>query len=191
MENKEKRLFTAQKIADAIHYTPQSVRNAVRALGIEHVDKDKKKFLYSEEQALAIADYYGKLDLFQKSLKPAVDKDAVIAELKQQLEESTEQLAEKDAEISTLKQQAEQNTADTARLQEIVEKQIETYSAQIASKDRQLENKDKQIEILLEQNKQLTANVSLLNAVDKKEALLTEPAPQTEKKKGLLARLFG
>lgn len=184
MENKEKRLFTAQKIADAIHYTPQSVRNAVRALGIEHIDKDKKKFLYSEEQALAIAEYYGKLDLFQQSLKPAVDKDDVIAGLEERLEESAEQLAGKDAEIELLKQQLEESKAESANFQKIVSKQIDSYSEQLKAKDRQ-------IETLLEQNKQLTANVSLLNAVDKKEALLTEPSPHTPQKKSFWARLFG
>lgn len=184
MENNEKRLFTAQKIADAIHYTPQSVRNAANALGIQHVGKDKKKFLYSEEQAQAIAAHYGKLDLFQKALEPAISKDDVIAELETRLEESKQDIAGKDAEIELLKQQLEESKAESANFQKIVSKQIDSYGEQLKAKDRQ-------IETLLEQNKQLTANVSLLNAADKKEALLTEPSPQTEKKKGLLARLFG
>lgn len=184
MANEEKPLFTAQEIADAIHYTPQSVRNATNALGIQHVAMDKKKFLYSEEQALAIADYYGKKDVFQKGLEPAVDKEAVIVDLKKQLEKAEEQITAKDEEITALKQEMEQRVASNSTLQTIIEKQVETYSTQ-------LENKDKQIETLLEQNKQLTANVSLLNAVDKKEALLAEPKPQEEKKKGFWARLFG
>ena len=191
MANKEKSLFTAQKIAELISYTPQSVRNAANALGIEHVSMDKKRFLYSEEQALAIAEYYGKKDAFQKGLEPVIDKDELIADLETQLEEMKKQLAGKDEEITTLQKKARQNSEDTVRLQGIIERQIETYSTQIENKDRQIENKDKQIETLIEQNKQLTANISLLNAADKKEALLMEPKPQEEKKKGLLARLFG
>lgn len=190
MAKDEKRLFTAQEIAELIGYTPQSVRNAAKALGIEHVAMEKKRFMYSYEQALVIAEHYNKRAMAEKALEPETKKEDACISLESQLADSEQQISIKDNEIENLKRELEKLKAESNKLQETIRKQIDTYSEQLAIKDKQIDDLIRDKEHLREENKALLGNVSLLNAADKKEVLLAEAKPQKEKK-SFWARLLG
>lgn len=96
--------LTTGQIAKTIGYSAQSVRNAVRDLGLEPVSKTGKGSLYSVDQANLISQKFGKGAPFvepEQSDTPD-GNDALIKSQQEQIEALRQQLKEKDRQISSL-----------------------------------------------------------------------------------------
>lgn len=154
-----KKVLSTGEIASGIGYTAQSVRNAVREMGLEPVSRQGRRLLYSVDQANVIAEHFGKEAMF-------IEEQAADAEEAAPMPEEAEKPKKqaKDADDSS--------------------KQIEFLKQQIATKDAEIAEKNKQIASLLDNltatNAQLTtAQGQLADAQQSIKALSATTAIHT------------
>lgn len=126
-----KKVLSTGEIASFIGYTSQSVRNAVKELGLEPVSKQGRKLLYSVEQANAIAEHFGKDAVFVGEAVPEPDnkadkptKGAEDSRQSEQIEFLKQQIAAKDTEI------AEKNNQISSLLDNLATAQSQLADAQ-------------------------------------------------------------
>lgn len=100
MAKDAKRLYTTAEIAKRIGYSQQSVRNAMRELGLEPANDSGRSYLYTREQANAVARHYGKRPSFEEKTDDS-DK-ALVEALRSEIVLLEAQVKQKDKTIETL-----------------------------------------------------------------------------------------
>lgn len=152
--------LTTKVVSEALGYSQQSVRNAIKALRISP-EKAKGGYVLTAKQAGKIARHFG------------VDADFSsydAEESEEEPQEDTEGQQESTSEIELLKSV------------------VQTLQEQLEEKDKQIERLQTQMNVLLEINKALSASNAAKQVAETKELLIADSTEQ--KPKGFWSRLF-
>lgn len=165
-----KKVLTTGEIGSSIGYTPQSVRNAVKELGLEPVSKQGRKLLYSVEQASAIAAHFGKDAVFD-GREEAVDETEPAAERAEEPARDAE-----DSQIEFLKQQIAAKDAEIAEKN----KQIDSLLDNLTTTNVQLSTAQAQLADAQSSIKALSATVTVHTASEHRDLIAANVPPQVQ-----------
>lgn len=122
-------LLSTGEIGTALGYTPQSVRNAAKELGLEPCGRSGRRLLYSLEQANVIASHFGKEFVWEANEAPIESNQSESGSAQaEQIEFLKQQIAAKDAEI------AEKNKQISSLLENLTTAQGQLVDAQASIK---------------------------------------------------------
>lgn len=153
--------YTVKDISELLGCSGQTVRNAVKALGLHPKRDSKSRFTFSEEDKGRIVEQISGRNANEPEESELTLE--LIEVLREQLREKDTQLKEKDAQIEKLLSSLERSNEQIATLLDTNKALSAANAVQIAA-----DKKEKLI-----------------------EPAVTEPAPAVEEKKGFFARLFG